>query len=81
LVASSVLKRTLFATLVGLSPIAIVTLWAVLLTNGMLLSMSPDEFLIPLLLQVGMTLVATIPIAWLVARRQPNRPTLSDIFE
>jgi hypothetical protein len=73
--------RAIVATMIALAPIFILIGWAVLPTYGaVLLSLSADEFLIPVTIQVTMTLALAAPIAWLVSRRGGKNPNLADVF-
>jgi len=45
------------------------------------LSLSPDEFLIPLAIQLVLILVFATPAIWLVSRRMKHESSLQDIFE
>jgi hypothetical protein len=42
---------------------------------------SPDEFVFPFALQIGLILLFSTPVAWLVSRRGARKPVLTDVFD
>jgi hypothetical protein len=46
-----------------------------------LLSMSPNEFLIPFALQIIMVVVTALPVAWLISRRSSKPLMPTDVFD
>lgn len=78
----SVCARTAFATMIAIFPVFILVGWAILPSYGaVLLSMSPDEFLIPVSIQIVMILIVATPIAWLVSRRRGKDRTFTNVFD
>lgn len=78
----SVKRRTVFATMIGLAPTAIAIGWVALPTNGQVfMSMSPEEFLIPLAIQIAIILIVSTPTAWLVSQRRRHGENLSNVFD
>ncbi|HET9628574.1 MAG TPA: hypothetical protein VFP14_03725 [Novosphingobium sp.] len=78
---STVLARTCLGMIAALAPAVILVVIAVLPSSGVvLLSMSPDEFLVPFIDQNLLTLAMAGPVAWLVARRVV-RTSSAEVFD
>lgn len=67
--------RAAIATATALMPALLVTA-LVLLSVGhplsLLLSMSPEEFLLPFAFQLAITLSVALPVSWLISRQKPD---------
>ena len=48
---------------------------------GLLLSMSPDEFLIPFVIQIVVVLILAVPTAWLISSRAVRERPSIETFE
>lgn len=74
--------RVGIATLVSLFPAMAIVVIVVAPGRGqVLLSMSPDEFLLPFAFQILMVLALSVPVAWLVSRRSPKSQIQTDVFK
>lgn len=75
-------RRVAVATLASVIPAIGAVGIALAPSEGqVLLSMSPDEFVIPFILQIVMIIVVAIPVAWLLSRRAPTIRTRTDVFD
>lgn len=76
--------RTLISTAFALLPDMLLTV-VVLISPGeplaLILSMSPDEFLIPFALQLAIVLVISLPLMWTISGRVPEGRHEADVFE
>jgi ABC-type Fe3+ transport system permease subunit len=76
--------RTLVATAFALLPTMLITMVA-LLSSGdplsLILSMSPDEFIIPLAIQLAIILLIASPMLWLISRRVRRERPETKVFE
>jgi len=76
--------RTFVAMAFALLPTMLITMVA-LLSSGdplsLILSMSPDEFIIPLAIQLAAILLIASPILWLISRRVRQERSATKVFE
>lgn len=76
--------RTALATAAAAMPALAVTA-VVLLSTGdpvsLILSMSPDEFLLPFAFQLAISLVVALPVSWLIGRYEPEGRHRASVFE
>jgi len=78
----SIRARTWMGIAVALTPEFLLVAIAILPSSGVvLLSMSPDEFLVPFTVQILLTLAIAAPMAWLVARRVAVGTASVDVFD
>lgn len=77
-------RRTLIATAFALLPVMLLTVIVLILSGQPLflaLSMSPDEFVIPLAFQLAVILVISLPLMWIIGGRVPAGSSEADVFE
>ena len=76
--------RAAIATAAAAMPALAVTA-VVLLSTGdplsLILSMSPDEFLLPFAFQLAISLAVALPVSWLISRYEPDGRHGAGVFE
>jgi hypothetical protein len=80
-VSLTVITRSLLATIASIFPVAGM---AAIATGGslqLLLSMSPDEFIVPFSVQIALIVFLAAPPIWLISRRRPKARHPSEVFE
>jgi hypothetical protein len=48
---------------------------------SLILSMSPDEFLLPFVFQLAISLAIALPVSWLISRHTPEGQFRASVFE